>query len=522
MPNAPVDFVIVTPLAEERDAVLNRLTGHEQLPPSEEDIRVYYRAEVPVSFPDGSRSRYSVIVLPLARMGQTEAASATGDAVRRWRPRYVLLVGIAGGIEKEGVRLGDVLVSDQVVDYELQKLEAGNAEFRWQVHRPDQRLLIAAQNFRDESWRDTTARRYDKRQATVHFGPVCTGNKVIADESLVDQFREVWAKLIGVEMEAAGVANAASQASRQPGLLMIRGVSDLADRQKNTSWVKRWRPYACEIAAAWVVEFLKSGPVPTPPDADTALAIPKHSPRDGDSREPTVASTSDFAVLGRFHVVHKGEVAIFVNGEKLEYDERSRPELEVHTREVTLHEGDVVVIQILSRFVHRCLRMAFISNDAQLVLPLRIEHFRRVDGLPLQDISPAAIRASHKGATGARPDPKRERTWADLKLPMDDSEWLWGPEKNTTHQLAFIVQPSSFKEVRPQEAAARGNPQDEAGDGTGTCPASDEYEDGTKGRPTNNFPEFSSRLERRCSSSRARTSRSGLDRIEGIDRLLGV
>ena len=92
-----VDFVIVTPLAEERDAVLEKLPGHRQLPPSKEDIRVYYAADIPVSFPGGSQSRYSVVVAPLAKMGHTEAATATGDALRRWQPRYVFVGGDSWG-----------------------------------------------------------------------------------------------------------------------------------------------------------------------------------------------------------------------------------------------------------------------------------------------------------------------------------------------------------------------------------------------------------------------------------------
>jgi hypothetical protein len=43
---------------------------------------------------------------------------------------------------------------------------------------------------------------------------------------------------------------------------MIRGVSDLADSNKDSGYVKRWRPYACKIAAAWAIAFIRSGPVP--------------------------------------------------------------------------------------------------------------------------------------------------------------------------------------------------------------------------------------------------------------------
>ena len=246
MSHSQIDFVIITPLAEERDAVLARLPGYRKLRPSEDDIRVYYAADIPVHF-DGTSSHYAVIVVPLAKMGHTEAASATGDAIRRWRPRYVLLVGIAGGLAQADVQMGDILISEQVADYELQKVTDDQVSIRWQVHRVDQRLLIAAQNFTDPVWEQTTARRLNRSRPQIHFGPICTGNKVIADESLTGQFHEVWAKLIGVEMEAGGVANAVSQAARMPGFFMIRGVSDLADGRKDSRHSKRWRPYACEI-----------------------------------------------------------------------------------------------------------------------------------------------------------------------------------------------------------------------------------------------------------------------------------
>ena len=80
MPHKSIDFVILTPLSEERDTVLARLPGYRKLPPSEHDIRVYYAADILVRFSDGTSASYSAIVVPLARMGHTEAASATGDA----------------------------------------------------------------------------------------------------------------------------------------------------------------------------------------------------------------------------------------------------------------------------------------------------------------------------------------------------------------------------------------------------------------------------------------------------------
>jgi nucleoside phosphorylase len=79
---------------------------------------------------------------------------------------------------------------------------------------------------------------------------------------VLGQYRRDWPKLIGVEMEAGGVAAAAFQSAEQPGFLMIRGVSDLADEHKDTAMVKSWRAYAAEAAAAYAVTLLKSAPIP--------------------------------------------------------------------------------------------------------------------------------------------------------------------------------------------------------------------------------------------------------------------
>src|SRR5205823_1338456 len=56
------DFVIITALSEERDAVLSKLPGCRRLPATREDIRIYYAAEIETKSPDGPTDKYSVIV----------------------------------------------------------------------------------------------------------------------------------------------------------------------------------------------------------------------------------------------------------------------------------------------------------------------------------------------------------------------------------------------------------------------------------------------------------------------------
>jgi nucleoside phosphorylase len=256
------DFVIITALEEERDAVLEKLPNHRQLPPDEQDVRVYYHARLPTSARHSSTS-YDVILMTLPGMGRVEATNATKDAINKWHPRYVILVGIAGGVAERGVAVGDVLVSDHVVDYELQKLRDDGPEVRWQVHRTDPRLMNQAKALPSSAWLGliTKQRPQADRSPARHVGPIATGDKVVAVSRLLGSYLKYWPNLVGVEMEAGGVASACFQSANPPGFFMVRGVSDLADEDKNQEDVKAWRPYACDVAAAYAIALLRAGPV---------------------------------------------------------------------------------------------------------------------------------------------------------------------------------------------------------------------------------------------------------------------
>ena len=261
--SAPVDFMILAALEEEREALLGLLHGHRKVAPTHADVRVYFEADLQTTGASSAPAVYKIIVGSPLGMGRVNATTIAVDAIRRWRPRYVLLVGIAGGVASSGVSLGDVLVANQIVDYELQKLTNGEPEIRWNVHQVDPRLLTAAQHFpADKCVSLIRTVRPSDGQPIRHIGPVATGDKVIACEDILRQHKKGWHKLLGVEMEAGGAASAAFQTPEPPGFFMVRAVSDFADADKNSPRVAGWRAYACELAAAYAIALLKDGPVP--------------------------------------------------------------------------------------------------------------------------------------------------------------------------------------------------------------------------------------------------------------------
>jgi nucleoside phosphorylase len=259
----PVDIVIVTALEEEREALLRKLPRHRRQNPTGSDIHIYYTANLAVKLPNRTAGTYRVVVLSLVNMGRVQAATATNDAIHRWKPRYVLLVGIAGGVGAAGVRVGDVLISDQVADFELAKITTSGQQIRWDVHRADARLLSAARHLKSTDWqRLITVARPGAGVPKRHIGTVATGDKVVAVEQVLAQYREIWPKLLGVEMEAGGAATAAFNSADKPGFFMVRGVSDLADQKKGSASVEKWRAYACDVAAAYAIALLRSSPLP--------------------------------------------------------------------------------------------------------------------------------------------------------------------------------------------------------------------------------------------------------------------
>ncbi|MCP4540743.1 MAG: hypothetical protein GY832_26695 [Chloroflexi bacterium] len=318
-----VDFVLVTALEEERDAVLDRLPGHQQLSPFTEDIRTYFQANLPVIFPDGQTGVYRVVVMSLLRIGRVQAGIATVDAIRRWNPRYIVLIGIAGGIAGQGVSIGDILISDQIVDYSVQKLTPQGPQIRWEVQRADSRLLNACKNFRGESWQELIrTSRPDSAKPKRHTGPIASGDQVIAFGEVLTRYRGVWTELIGVEMEAAGVATAAFESSQKPGFFMVRCTSDLADEQKDSWDVKKWRPYACEAAASFAIAFLKSGPVPLSEGSENGLVKPGQLSLD---------RTDDYARVGKAGVSlvpHRKKISNEYIGDRHKFYEKA---LEKHS-----------------------------------------------------------------------------------------------------------------------------------------------------------------------------------------------
>ncbi|MBM2620298.1 5'-methylthioadenosine/S-adenosylhomocysteine nucleosidase [Actinoplanes sp. LDG1-06] len=163
--------------------------------------------------------------------GTDSAALACRGLIDAYHPATVLLVGIAGGVNPK-VQVGDVVLGDSVISYDARRETAEGTRRRGQTQ-----VVSAAVTHRlNEFFRDRPARGFG-----IHRGPIGSGNAVVTDarSEIRHWLRDVNEKVMAVETEAAGVAQAfhetALRAGHPVGWLPVRGISDTADEHKTHS-----------------------------------------------------------------------------------------------------------------------------------------------------------------------------------------------------------------------------------------------------------------------------------------------
>ncbi|EEU41533.1 uncharacterized protein NECHADRAFT_16735, partial [Fusarium vanettenii 77-13-4] len=261
----------------------------------------------------GRIGHHNVVMVCLPSYGTAKAAAVASHMLRSFpNIQSGLMVGIGGGVPTSDadIRLGDVVVGDSVVQYDLGKTVKGGKFERTggSGKSPPENLKIAVQSLRerhnlrrgrifdivsemlkrhpsvrkryarpiegqdqlfdaaydhveepndgnvvqcgrcDISWLFPRPPRFERR-CKVHYGKIASGNQVIKHGKTRDRLaRELGA--VCFEMEAAGLVDANFPC------LVVRGISDYADSHKNN----RWQGSAAAAAAAYAKELLANLP----------------------------------------------------------------------------------------------------------------------------------------------------------------------------------------------------------------------------------------------------------------------
>jgi len=196
-----------------------------------------------------------------ARVAMTQSEMGTGglDAslqtvqkgIDALSPDAVIMVGIAFGVDQTKQAIGDVLVSESLRCYELQKAATatgGENEFIQRGDRPhaSSRLLNRFKSAR---------LRWDA--ATVRCGVVLSGEKLVDHIDFREQLRRFEPEAIGGEMEGAGLYVACQ--SKKVDWILVKAICDWADGRKDHDKHVRQQTAATN-AARFVLHALELTP----------------------------------------------------------------------------------------------------------------------------------------------------------------------------------------------------------------------------------------------------------------------
>lgn len=172
------------------------------------------------------------------------------ESINQLAPCAVVMVGIAFGMNPRKQRLGDILVSQQILDYEMQRVET----------TIDGQLRILPRGPRPEAsiWLLDRCRSglIDWDGPKVHFGLILSGAKLIDNQGHRDLLLRFEPEAIGGDMEGAGLYAAAQR--KRVDWILIKAISDWADGEKHQKKESRQKK-AARNAAHFTIHVIQQG-----------------------------------------------------------------------------------------------------------------------------------------------------------------------------------------------------------------------------------------------------------------------
>jgi nucleoside phosphorylase len=165
----------------------------------------------------------------------------TQQAIKHWQPQAIIAVGIAFGLDETKQQIGDVLISTQIQDYDLGRLnEDGTLTPRGD--KPGSADIL--RNRLRQT--DVTQQRCCRDWPKFDFGLVLSGQKLLDNLDYRESLKLLFPEAIGGEMEGTGLYVSASEA--KVDWIVIKAICDWG-RNKNQADKDAWQRLAAKNAA---------------------------------------------------------------------------------------------------------------------------------------------------------------------------------------------------------------------------------------------------------------------------------
>lgn len=236
-PDTGADVLLVTATKRESAAVLASFEQDSEPRPLALGDRVYF------DLGTWGGARVLLTQCEMGSSGVGASQQAVTKAIAQVSPAAVLMVGIAFAVNAERQDIGDILVSQRLRPYELQRIGEAGEGSRITLLRDDKPTASA--------WLLNQLRSADVVWTgnAVKFGTLLTGDKLIDNVDYRDQLLEFEAEAIGGEMEGRGLYVACHDA--KVDWIVVKSVCDFADGRKAEKKAAR-QTLAAESAASFV------------------------------------------------------------------------------------------------------------------------------------------------------------------------------------------------------------------------------------------------------------------------------
>lgn len=237
--HSTVDVLLVTVTQVEASTVLDLLKEKYSREPNVHYIghKTYYDLG-----PIGG-ARTFMTRSEMGSSGPGGAITTVLEGINRLSPAAVIMVGIAFGVDPKKQRIGHILVSRQIIGYELQRI--GTGEGGEPVVRPRGDRPLASPWLLDR-FRDGEL-HWDG--AKVEFGLVLSGEKLVDNLDYRSQLQQLEPEAVGGEMEGTGLYTAAYL--KKVDWILIKAICDWADGKKRKNKLQNQK-----IAARNATSFL--------------------------------------------------------------------------------------------------------------------------------------------------------------------------------------------------------------------------------------------------------------------------
>jgi nucleoside phosphorylase len=235
------DLLLVTVTPVETEAILAQVSKKSGVTVKN---RAYHDLDV-----IGNARTFLVQLTAMGSSGSGGSLKTIEAAIQALSPWGVIMVGIAFGFDPVKQLIGDILISQQIQGYDLERVgSASGSQLRGPRVNASPLLLstfITNRYYVFDDWPDPPK---------IHPGLILSGSKLVDNKEFRDQLQKAAPDAVGGEMEGMGLYEAAS--NRHVEWLMVKAISDWGDGQKHVN-KKEYQLLAAGNAARFAIKVIE-------------------------------------------------------------------------------------------------------------------------------------------------------------------------------------------------------------------------------------------------------------------------